>query len=262
MPDTEYDITTLREGTVDSIVEKLGDLSLPQLRSLDQLERETLGDKARTTLLDPIAKEIAKREAPAEDTGATGGTATGSAITADPITETVQAPAPKTYTEAELSAIIAEKERVWRGEADAAVAEALRLQEAEIASRPTESVAPPAPIEALVIGAAGAAFTTYVERYAVHIVFVDTDDRPLPDSALPMIEARPGQFETIGDSAIYLSDIEFPVHGVQTEVAGAFLLDDDLEPLAKAELAMPVRVGGGTPHKLAGRSLYFSRPAG
>ena len=37
MSDTEYDITTLREGTVDSIVEKLGDLSLPQLRSLDQL---------------------------------------------------------------------------------------------------------------------------------------------------------------------------------------------------------------------------------
>ncbi|NLS27939.1 hypothetical protein S2M10_29410 [Sphingomonas sp. S2M10] len=266
MPDTEYDIATLQEGTVDSILEKLGDLSLPQLRSLDQLERERKGDKARSTLLDPIADEITKREAAGEGAGLAGDAATGSA-SAPGADDARSQPAPdsavRSYSQDELDAIVSEKERQWA--ADRASLEARLASAAEEVARidgaPTDVVAAVS-AQPLALHEIGFDWIDDVTKHGAFIVFVDDADRALPETVLPMMAVAGSAFETISGSMIYLGDIEFPVHGVQTEVAGAFLLDDDGDPLAKAELAPVVRVGGGTPHKLPGRSLYFSRPAG
>lgn len=263
MPDTEYDITTLREGTVDSIVEKLGDLSLPQLRSLDQLERETLGDKARSTLLDAIAKEVAKREAAGEGAGSAGDASQGSASASGAGAAAQSGTSgtddgPRTYSQDELDAIVAEKERQWSAER--------ALLQAKLESVEEEAVAvaagPVAQVEPLTLGAIEYDWIEDVVTNGAVIVFVDDADRPVPESVLSMMPVSGASFETISGSMIYLADIEFPIHGVQTEIAGAFLLDNDLDPLAKAELAPVVRVGGGSPHKLPARSLYFSRPAG
>lgn len=227
----EYDLAELIGGTVGSIHEKLGVLSLLQLQQLHDLEK---GAKGRTTLLDAIHGEQKRREEISRD---------------DPSRkEESTADAPATFTREQVDALLAQRQRQHEADKELAVAEALERQSAKPAAD--------APVTPLAVADAVASVALTALTGMTRVVFVDMDSVPI--AALPIMSFGSGDYRPNGEGAILQRDIDFPMTLQETQIAGAFMLDDAGDPVGKADLVQPYGVGGGRPARLPAGTLSFA----
>lgn len=245
----EFDLLELLSGSVASVADKLPDLSDAVLAELHDLEEK--GGK-RTTLLSAIDHEIKRRTTASGDDGAADSDPEGEA---EPV-----------FTQAEVDAKIAEH----RAEHDAELAEHRAEHDAELAKLRGELEAARAGAhdgEAAAEAKGGFApmvfdrdadFARAALTGTSRIVFVGADDRPI--GALPVLEFSPRDYEPDGGRVKLKREIEFPREVPETQVAGAFLLDDDDEVSGKAELVQPFGIGAGRAAKLPGGTLSFAGP--
>jgi hypothetical protein len=204
------DLNELLKGTVDDVTAKLGDIQANDLATLHKLESK---GQNRTTMLAAIDAETKGRETPL---------VTG-----------------KTYTQDEVNALVAEKDK--------------RIAELESLGAVKAPAAPTDPLKLPEKGMADAALLALKGETA--IVFVDDQDIAIPD--LPELTFWPPDFEPNGDHALLQREIEFPIDRTHREVSAAFLMVDG-KPVARAALVQPFATGGGRPSKLPGRTLSFA----
>lgn len=234
----EFDLLELLSGSVASVTDKLPDLSDAVLAELHDLEEK--GGK-RTTLLSAIDHEIKRRTTASGDDGAADCDPEGEA---EPV-----------FTQAEVDAKIAEH----RAEYDAELAK-LRgeLEAARAGAHDGEAAAEAKGGFAPMVFDRDADFARAALTGTSRIVFVGADDRPI--GALPVLEFSPRDYEPDGGRVKLKREIEFPREVPETQVAGAFLLDDDDEVSGKAELVQPFGIGAGRAAKLPGGTLSFAGP--
>lgn len=236
----DYDLPVLLDGTVESVLEKVGEMPTNVLEQLLELEK---GGKTRSTLLSPVEAELAKR---AEEGGkAPGLTGTAAGVTDDKVREAAEAAAQasageKTFTQADLDAAVAAAEAKFKASAKAT-------------AQPK-----PKKAKALVIGDKADAPGLVALTGGSSIVLVDIDDVPIP--GLEALATLPTGFQPSGEEVLYTQAIDVPTHVVRTELGGAFLLDDGGTPVAKAQLVAPFAIGGGRTTKLPPRTLSFAKP--
>jgi hypothetical protein len=229
---TDYDVNELVNGTVDSIIEKFGALSIAQLNALHDLEK---AQSSRTTLMDAIHRELKTREG-SEEGGATGGASGESG--------------PATFTQEQVDAMLAAQAVKHDQDMKLAVANARK------GARPPE----PAPVKALtplkiaadaLPGSGSLAALTSTSR----VVFVDDTDTPLRE--LPGMTFESADYEPMGSSVTLKREVEFPRELASTEIAAAFLVEGT-KPVARAALVKPFAIGGGRSAKLAPSTLQFA----
>lgn len=223
------DLNALLDGTVEDVKERLDGLSPETLGKLHEAEKA--GQK-RTTLLTAIEHaQAAKADSDAAEKAA-GETA-------------------ETFTREQVDAMIAEREEAWAAEKDRAVAEAK--------SKPVPKAAakPPKPAKPLAIGErVGNPYEVLTTGGSV--VFV-TDDA-VPVAGLPAMTFPADAFEPAGDNAVKLKkDVDFPNTLAKGELHGAFLLDDEDEPIGRATLIEALPFGGGRDVRLGSGALLFTK---
>ncbi len=249
----EFDLAELVKGSVDSVTEKLGQLSDGELQSLHKLESD--GAK-RVTLTDAIHREMKARSDKAE---AEGERAQDEAAVAEAEARFTQADIDKAVAEAKAGTIPASEHGRLMTEKDTAHANALAAAKAAAAGKAAPKPKPEPGAKHVTIDAKAEAPGLVALTGATKVQFVDDRDMSLPK--LPVLEFVPAQFAPVGEAVKLTEDVTFPTTLAGAEVAGAFLMDDGGKVVAKASLVTPVKVGGGRNVKLPGGTLMFEKPA-
>lgn len=200
------------------------------------------------------------------DTSVSNGTVASSddsAAGSATVTMTEAADAPKVYSQGELDAALADQaarfDRSWAelsAELDRAKA-ALGAASADAATVATSTTTPATSAARIVLVANAESPALVALSGVTHIVFTDAEDVPLP--GLPTLGFNPVDYSPDGESVILSGAVEFPREAPRGEVLRAFLLDDEDDAVAMAELITPFGVGGGIQSRIPGGSLRFAR---
>lgn len=245
MSEREFDLPVLLDGNVESIVEKLGDMTDAQLTELRKLEQ---GGKTRTTLFAAIDTEVERRRALSTEIPENGNR---DGENVNPQGGEAGDGGERTYSQAEVDALLKERD------ADAAPSDKLYSQ-AELDAALEQAKADwHDAIGQLITSADDAGEIDPVElpEGQVAVRFLDADGKIIKD--LPTLHFGSSDFDADGVNLKLNKPIEFPVGAPGTQVAGALLIGPGKQDLGEARLAIPFAVGGGREAKLTAGSLMF-----
>lgn len=266
----EFDLGELVGGTVTSIAEKLPMVNDPDLAKLRELE---VAGGNRTTLLSAIDQEVIDRAAANERANAQADTATRKLFTQSQVDEQIAlalAANPVGFTQEQIDAQLKARDDQHQvqltkqreafdelmTQRQAQYAEAIKLAVAN-ANKEKAVTAKKTPVaKPILLGGSKEGPALVALAGSSSIVFADVDDVPI--GTLPKMAFGPGDYEPAGDRVKLKRDIVFPVTLPETQIAGAFLLDEKGVPSGKAELVMPFGVGGGRSAMLPAGNLLFA----
>lgn len=243
-------INNILGGSVEDGKGKLAGLSRADLEQLHEHEEK---NQKRTTMLAAIDGAI-------KASGDDGSNGNGG--------ETARSDAGAvTYTQAQVDKMLDDQRKGHEGMfTQADLDEALAAQKITLDAEKVRAVAEASGVAGatvtprvpgvLVMGGQPPRLDTALTE-ATYVVFVDDQDRPLAD--LPPMMFDPNKFEPTGEAMALKEEIDFPKTIAPNDVSGAFLLDDEEEPIGKATLVMPFAVGGGRNAKLARSTLLFAQ---
>lgn len=263
----EFDLGELVGGNVNSIVEKLPNLSDVELAQLRSIEG---GGAKRSSLMAAIDAEGAARERRVKDAhqaeidkavaeGKAGlfsqaelDQAVADALAADaPKSAEDEGAKPATFSQEQVDAQITILREQHAHDMKIAVAKA---REDKQVKPKKDAVAKAMEIDGKGDGPALVALTGPSQ-----VQFVDDQDVPI--KALPAMIFAASDYEPAGDRVKLKRDVDFPVTLPELAVAGAFMLDDKGRACGKAELVIPFGVGGGRSSRLPSGTLSFAGAA-
>ena len=229
-------------GSVDDAKPALSGLSRDDLQQLHDAESK---GQNRTTLLSAIDAAMKALPASGRDpSGADDKVYTQAQV--DKILKEQRAGQAGMFTQAQLDEALATQKLTLEAERSRAVADATGATAALVAKDVPGALTiatSSRPSDVLMGGGS--------------IQFVDDKDRPV--EGLPPIKFAASDFEPSGSAMTLKAEVEFPKAIAANEISGAFLLDDEDEPIGKATLVMPFAIGGGRTAKLAKSTLQFAR---
>lgn len=224
----EYDLAELVKGSVDSITDKLGELSNDELVQLATLE--AAATRPRTSLEKAISSEQAAREQNAK---------------AIELQKLAAEDGVKLFTEADMRDVQADHDQ------------RIKSLEAQLITLQGATPAKPVDAEPRVLSITGEAAIELTR-----VAFTDEHDKTLPD--LPELEFAASAFseERLIGGIVLNEPIVFPESARRTAISKVWLLDGDGKAGAVVELPNPLAVGGGSRASFPGKSLRFDRPQG